>query len=832
MPEKGSNNRENRFFNSQYLMNQEDQKNIRLQNESNNKATETNEIVGYDVKVTETVKPTEVEVTQSLNQNNTDSFSVDNNQKEVSSPIAYSDSEIKRSSPSVASEHNQNSDINSKKIESQNNNSNDTSTPSDKREDSNVNNKQSDNQNVDNNSGDLNNQVDKNNQKNSDQQGYQDTSSPDNKNTNTNNQDNNSNLGEKPKENVDTPKNEKQKESDSKDDKSDKNNSKNNQDDNKQSKNQNNNRQNNQKSNNANNNQQKDYRKNNDFKNRQKNNSGNSAKKASDGADKAKKANDAKKNAEAAKKAANTAKKAKRTSDTSKKIAHFAKYWKIYLIGGIVIIVIFFIVIIACLISSSNDSSSGSGGGSGNNSVCSAATDSPISVTRTPLTEADFIAKVEAYNSGYGSYSNLKSNAKLIYDLGQEYGINPELAVIRAEIEGYSPGSGYNYWGIGCYNGASSCTGNYNSLEDGLRAFYSTIKAYNTDSIYEVMTRYAYIGDNWYYPGSSAKGGCYYYPYVKEFLSSERSADVAESCSNGTEIKTTPEDQLAYTKYQVETNTMPLRKKIFGLESDNVSVCSKFVTTLTANLTNKDTTKIMTSADGTVSSILASNGSSVEEFNNTLLANTVEKGIGTREAVGSAAMLLINTFETYGYRIPYSYSGGWGWAYTDQNKVNHNYNVNTYYGINPNMGEAIYSNGSFGYNPGNPNNTYYYLGLDCSGFVTWSLNNGGIDYNLTQATNFKTDSNVKSYPASSTSEYVGRMGDVLSSDGHVVLVLGYNNSDQSYTVAEAGGKDLGVLIMKRYIANLSKYKVVDMSYYYENKVNSNYEEDFTNGRKG
>lgn len=496
-----------------------------------------------------------------------------------------------------------------------------------------------------------------------------------------------------------------------------------------------------------------------------------------------------------------------------------------------VFIIVFAIIIILTLFFSIFGSEDNNSGNSLNNIFCDSSTVSPISVTKTSLSKEEFISKMGEYSSGYSKYSIFKENAELIYDLGVEYGINPELAVIRAETEGYSPGTNYNYWGIGCYNG-ETCRGSYNSFENGLRAFYSTIKSYNTTSIYEVLGKYAYIGNNWYYPGNSADGGCYYYPYVKEFLSEKRSAEVAESCSSGTEIDTNEEDQLAYTKYQVETNTMPLRKKIFGLESDNVSVCSKFDVTLTTNPTNQETTKIMTSSDGTVSSILASNGSSVAEFNNTLLANTIEKGIGTREAVGAAAMLLINTFETYGYRIPYSYSGGWGWAYTDQNGVDHNYNVNTYYGINPNMGEAIYSGGSFGYNPGTPNNTYYYLGLDCSGFVTWSLNNGGLDYGLTQATNFKTDPNIKSYPASSTSEYVGRMGDVLSSNEHVVLVLEYNNSDQSYTVAEAGGKNLGVLIRKQYITSLSKYKVVDMSYYYENKVNSNYEEDFTNGRKG
>ena len=40
-----------------------------------------------------------------------------------------------------------------------------------------------------------------------------------------------------------------------------------------------------------------------------------------------------------------------------------------------------------------------------------------------------------------------------IYDIATKNGINPEMVIIRAESEGYSPGaSKNNYWGMGCTN--------------------------------------------------------------------------------------------------------------------------------------------------------------------------------------------------------------------------------------------------------------------------------------------------------------------------------------------------------------------------------------------
>ena len=82
-----------------------------------------------------------------------------------------------------------------------------------------------------------------------------------------------------------------------------------------------------------------------------------------------------------------------------------------------------------------------------------------MSISSTVLSRDEFITKLDTYYgnnaSSYGS--TFKENAGKIYDLATRNGINPELIVVRADIEGYSPvsqgfGTYYNYWGIGCYN--------------------------------------------------------------------------------------------------------------------------------------------------------------------------------------------------------------------------------------------------------------------------------------------------------------------------------------------------------------------------------------------
>ena len=85
-----------------------------------------------------------------------------------------------------------------------------------------------------------------------------------------------------------------------------------------------------------------------------------------------------------------------------------------------------------------------------------------------------------------------------------------------------------------------------------------------------MMSKYAYIGANWFNPGSWSEGGCAYYSHINKYMSSARSSIVGQAC-NGPHcqgsacMKTNAEDQKAYATWQVNDKMVPLRYNIFGL---------------------------------------------------------------------------------------------------------------------------------------------------------------------------------------------------------------------------------------------------------------------------
>lgn len=191
------------------------------------------------------------------------------------------------------------------------------------------------------------------------------------------------------------------------------------------------------------------------------------------------------------------------------------------------------------------------------------------------LSKNDFKNKLQSYCSRVGCGSSMQlfvNNSDLIYDTAKKNNVNPELVVVRAVNEGFSPGGGSNnYWGIGCTNtgGVNACS-RYSSLSDGIKGFASISPVKNSETASEMMSTYAYIGDYWYNPGSWSLGGCAYYPSINGYMSSSRSVTVggycetSRSCSGSSCNKTIDEDQQAYSKWQVEENLIKRRKEIFG----------------------------------------------------------------------------------------------------------------------------------------------------------------------------------------------------------------------------------------------------------------------------
>lgn len=197
---------------------------------------------------------------------------------------------------------------------------------------------------------------------------------------------------------------------------------------------------------------------------------------------------------------------------------------------------------------------------------------SEISLKRTSLTKSEFVDMCNKQSR----HSDFYSKCDKIYDISIKNNFNPEMVVIRATVEGFSPGaSKNNYWGIGCYNGAGygACI-SYGSFEAGVEAFIKNVSQYET--VDDMMSKYAYIGHNWYNPGSSADGGCYYYPYIKQYMSSGRANTVAKYCADNNRCKgtmcqpTNDEDQLAYAKWQV-SNMVSVGNGIFGTVTEDVA---------------------------------------------------------------------------------------------------------------------------------------------------------------------------------------------------------------------------------------------------------------------
>ena len=212
-----------------------------------------------------------------------------------------------------------------------------------------------------------------------------------------------------------------------------------------------------------------------------------------------------------------------------------------------------------------------------------------MSISSTSLSRDEFITRLQSYYASHTSNSGniFSENAGTIYDLAVANNINPEVVVVRAILEGYSPASmGYsnynNYWGIACYNGQklSNCA-SYSSFSEGVLGFINVIKSY--DSLSSMLKKYAYIGKYWFNPGDAGTGGCHYYEYINKYMSYARSEEVGKACaadkacSGSGCVATIDEDQKAYSMYQVEKMASQ-RNAMFNLSDD---LCENYSQTCT-----------------------------------------------------------------------------------------------------------------------------------------------------------------------------------------------------------------------------------------------------------
>lgn len=191
---------------------------------------------------------------------------------------------------------------------------------------------------------------------------------------------------------------------------------------------------------------------------------------------------------------------------------------------------------------------------------------------------------------------------------------------------------------------------------------------------------------------------------------------------------------------------------------------------------------------------LSSKGTSLEAFNALIASNVEENGYGTRAGVVTAAVTLIAELgNNYNVKVPYFWGGGHG--------IMANY-------AEGNWGSTechTYANGQ----------SYNYCGLDCSGFVTWAIYNGG--FSITPLVTGGFQSLPGAERVSLTNSAVLQPGDLLESSGHVILVVDVD--ENNYICAEAAGNETGVLF-STHPFNASGYWGVNMEGFYNTRARS------------
>lgn len=197
--------------------------------------------------------------------------------------------------------------------------------------------------------------------------------------------------------------------------------------------------------------------------------------------------------------------------------------------------------------------------------------DSALKVHEISISKSDFNKATRDHLNKLGSSSSCAAmkdwDLDKVYEISASNGLNPEFVIIRALKEGCSPYSkgltSYNnYWGIGCYNGVSlsKCT-SYSSFENGVKGLSNLKIVKESNTLFELMSKYSYLGDFWLNPGNSGDGGCYFFSSIKKYMTADRVSTVETYCAAGKSCKkggkgeclaTTDEDKKAYTKYLCE----------------------------------------------------------------------------------------------------------------------------------------------------------------------------------------------------------------------------------------------------------------------------------------
>lgn len=202
-------------------------------------------------------------------------------------------------------------------------------------------------------------------------------------------------------------------------------------------------------------------------------------------------------------------------------------------------------------------------------------------------------------------------------------------------------------------------------------------------------------------------------------------------------------------------------------------------------------------------SFLSSRGSSVDEVNSIIRNNVFKAGVSTREGAVAAAKSLVDVMSSNGVKLPYISSTGVGGIASGKYSG---------VGVDPNWGTS-----------GSWHSDYYdcdfnYTGMDCSGFISWVLHNGGYKYNEYHSSAFCDLGVTREVDGS------GKPGDILWQQGHVALII--DKVDDKYILAqETDDKMHGLVITDSDFSGVDIKAgkefthIIDMSDYYSNSSN-------------
>ena len=188
-------------------------------------------------------------------------------------------------------------------------------------------------------------------------------------------------------------------------------------------------------------------------------------------------------------------------------------------------------------------------------------------------------------------------------------------------------------------------------------------------------------------------------------------------------------------------------------------------------------------------------GTNIDNMNQAIFSQVRKAGVSTREGVVTAAVTLINNFYSQtGYLLPYEL------------KPSGKYKA---YGMDP----------IWGTNTGN--SKYPLNGLDCSGYISWAVHNGGFNYETRSAKGW-SDAGVKRPWSKGMTDTLAKPGDLIynappkenGTTGHIRMIV--EVTKDGYIVAEASGRQNGIRITSIPFISTDAYYLVDMDNYYAN----------------